>query len=177
MSRKVEVPETDHKHTIAIGYMLDDKGRIRTDIRPNMNCFFPTQENIDTCYIIHAPFALVDNRQQIKRKNNVNESLLKSIGQLAADSIVILKDISIKTKKALLGDNIIALKNYNLDSIQEKPYYSWMSYEPISFIEYYKYIIDEEPVFLSRKKKYITKECGWWADEGMRKLLSTEQLD
>lgn len=177
MSRKVEVPETDHKHTIAIGYMLDDKGRIRTDIRPNMNCFFPTQENIDTCYIIHAPFALVDNRQQIKRKNNVNESLLKSIGQLAADSIVILKDISIKTKKTLLGDNIFALMNYNLDSIQEKPYYSWMSYEPISFIEYYKNIIDEEPVFLSRKKKYITKECGWWADEGMRKLLSTEQLD
>lgn len=177
MSRNVEVPETDYKHTIAIGYILDDKGRIRTDIRPNMNCFFPTQENIDTCYVIHAPFALVDNRQQIKRRNEVNESLLKSIGQLAADSIVILKDISIKTKKTLLGDNIFALMHHNLDSIQEKPIYSWISYEAISFIDYYKKIVDEEPVFLSRKKEYITKDCGWWADDDMRKLLSTEQID
>ena len=177
MSRCVEVPETEHKHAIAIGYILDDKGRIKTDVRPNMNCFFPTQENIDTCYVIHAPFALVDNRQQIKRKNNVNESLIKSIGELAADSIVILKDISVKTKKTLLGDNIFALMHHNLDSIQEKPYYSWMSYEEISFVDYYKKIIDEEPVFLSRKKEYITKDCGWWADEDMRKLLSTEQID
>ena len=79
MSRKVVVPETDQRHAIAIGYLLDDKGHINTEVRPNINCFFPTQENIDTCYIIHAPFALVDNRQQIKRKNDVNESLLKSI--------------------------------------------------------------------------------------------------
>ena len=177
MYRKVVVPNTEHKHAIAIGYILDNKGRINTEERPNLYCFFPTQENIETCYIIHAPFALVDNRQQIKRKNEVNESLLKSIGQLAADSIVILKDISIKTKKTLLGDNIFALMHHNLDSIQEKPFYSWTRYEPISFNDYYKKIVDEEPVFLSRQKKYITKDYGWWADDGMRRLLTTEQLD
>ena len=27
------------------------------------------------------------------------------------------------------------------------------------------------------KKKYITKSNGWWGDDGIRKLLSTEQLD
>lgn len=177
MYRKVVVPNTEHKHAIAIGYILDNKGRINTEERPNLYCFFPTQENIETCYIIHAPFALVDNRQQIKRKNEVNESLLKSIGQLAADSIVILKDISIKTKKTLLGDNIFALMHHNLDSIQEKPFYSWTRYEPISFNDYYKKIVDKEPVFLSRQKKYITKDYGWWADDGMRRLLTTEQLD
>ena len=177
MYRNVVVPNTEHKHAIAIGYILDNKGRINTEERPNLYCFFPTQENIETCYIIHAPFALVDNRQQIKRKNEVNESLLKSIGQLAADSIVILKDISIKTKKTLLGDNIFALMHHNLDSIQEKPFYSWTRYEPISFNDYYKKIVDEEPVFLSRQKKYITKDYGWWADDGMRRLLTTEQLD
>lgn len=178
MSRKVVVPETDQKHAIAIGYILDNKGRINTEVRPNLNCFFPTQENIETCYIIHAPFALVDNRQQIKRKNDVNESLLKSIGELAADSIVILKDISIKTKRTLLGDNIFALMHHNLESIQEKTYsYYWMKSDEITFVDYYKKIVDEEPVFLSRQKEYITKDCGWWADDGMRKLLTTEQLD
>lgn len=177
MSRKVEVPETEQKHIIAIGYLLN-KGRIDTAARPNMNCFFPTQENIETCYIIHAPFALVDNRQQIKRKNDVNESLINSIGELAADSIVILKDISVKTKRTLLGDNIFALMHHNLESIQERnPYYYWQQPESRKFDDYYKKIIDEEPVFLSRQKKYITKACGWWADEGMRRLLTTEQLD
>lgn len=178
MSRKVNVPETDQKHTIAIGYLLDERGRIKTDIRPNMNCFFPTQENIDTCYIIHAPFALVDNRQQIKRNNDVNTSLIKSIGELAADSIVILKDVSLKTKRTLLGDNIFALMHHNLESIQEKKsYYSWTNREELTFVGYYKNVLDKEPVFLSRQKKYITKNCGLWADGDMRSLLSSEQLD
>lgn len=178
MSRKVEVPETDKKHAIAIGYLLDERGRVNTDVRPNMNCFFPTQENIDTCYIIHAPFSLVDNRQQIKRNNDVNESLIKSIGELAADSIVILKDVSVKTKHTLLGDNIFALMHHNLESIQEKKnYHSWNKCDELSFVNYYKKIVDEEPVFLSRQKEYITKNLGRWADEGMRRLLSTEQLN
>ena len=178
MSRKVVVPETDQKHAIAIGYLLDDKGHINTEVRPNLNCFFPTQEKIDTCYIIHAPFALVDNRQQIKRNNDVNKSLLKSIGELAADSIVVLKNISIKSKRTLLGDNIFALMHHNLDSIQEKTYsYYGMKSDMITFVDYYKKIVDKEPVFLSRQKKYITKNCGWWADDGIRRLLTTKQLD
>lgn len=178
MSRKVVVPETEQRHTVAIGYLLDERGRINTDIRPNMNCFFPTQENIDTCYVIHAPFALVDNRQQIKRNNEVNTSLIKNIGELAADSIVILKDISIKNKKPLLGDNIFALMHHNLESLQEKrAYYSWMNQDDLTFVDYYKCVLDKEPVFLSRQKEYITKECGWWADGDMRRLLSSDQLD
>lgn len=178
MSRKVSVPETEQKHSVAIGYLLDERGRIKTNIRPNMNCFFPTQENIDTCYIIHAPFALVDNRQQIKRNNDVNTSLIKSVGELAADSIVILKNVSLKTKRTLLGDNIFALMHHNLDSIQEKkPYYSWLNQDELTFVDYYKGILNHEPVFLSRQKMYITKDCGWWADGDMRRLLSSEQLD
>lgn len=178
MSRNVVVPESDQKHAIAIGYLLNNKGQINIEVRPNLNCFFPTQENIDTCYVIHAPFALVDNRQQIKRNNNVNKSLLKSVGELAADSIVILRDISIKTKRTLLGDNIFALMHHNLESIQEKKYsYYWMKSDNITFVDYYKKIVDEEPVFLSRQKEYITKDCGWWADDGIRKLITTEQLD
>ncbi len=178
MSRKVSVPETEHKHTVAIGYLLDEKGFIKTDIRPNMNCFFPTHENIDTCYVIHAPFALVDNRQQIKRNNDVNTSLIQSVGELAADSIVILKNVSLKTKRPLLGDNIFALMHHNLKSIQEKKsYYSWMNQGELTFVDYYKGILNHKPVFWSRQKMYITKDCGWWADGDIRRLLSSEQLD
>lgn len=177
MSRNVVVPESYQKHTIAIGYLLNNKGHINTGVRPNLHCFFPTQENIDTCYVIHAPFALVDNRQQIKRKNAVNESLFKSIGELAADSIVVLKDISINSKRTLLGDNIFALMHHNLESIQEKTSYYLRKSDEISFVDYYKRIVDDEPVFLSRQKKYITKDCGWWADDSIRRLLTTKQLD
>lgn len=178
LSRNVTVADTDNKHIISIGYFLNEKGRIDTECRPNINCFFPTHENIDTCYIIHAPFALVDNRQQIKRNNNVNDSLFKSIGELAADSLVVLKEISIKNKRPLLDDNIFALMHHNLESFEEKKnYYYWEQPEKKSFVDYYMKIVDNEPIFFSKQKKYITKSNGWWGDDGIRKLLSTEQLD
>lgn len=158
LSRNVTVADTDNKHIISIGYFLNEKGRIDTECRPNINCFFPTHENIDTCYIIHAPFALVDNRQQIKRNNNVNDSLFKSIGELAADSLVVLKEISIKNKRPLLEDNIFALMHHNLESFEEKKnYYYWEQPEKKSFVDYYKKIVDNEPIFFSKQKKYITK--------------------
>lgn len=178
LSRNVTVADTDNKHIISIGYFLNEKGRIDTECRPNINCFFPTHENIDTCYIIHAPFALVDNRQQIKRNNNVNDSLFKSIGELAADSLVVLKEISINNKRPLLDDNIFALMHHNLESFEEKKnYYYWEQPEKKSFVDYYMKIVDNEPIFFSKQKKYITKSNGWWGDDGIRKLLSTEQLD
>lgn len=131
---------------------MNEKGRIDTECRPNINCFFPTHENIDTCYIIHAPFALVDNRQQIKRNNNVNDSLFKSIGELAADSLVVLKEISIKNKRPLLDDNIFALMHHNLESFEEKKNYYWEQPEKKSFVDYYMKIVDNEPIFFSKQK-------------------------
>ncbi len=177
MTQKVSVPETYIKHTIAIGYFIDEKGQIDVNTHPNINCFFPTQENIETCYIIHAPFALVDNRQQIKRNNFVNESLINKIGELAADSIVILKDISIKTERPLLGDNIFDLIHHNLSSIKEDSLYSWRHEKHYDFAQYYERVFDKHPVFLSRQKKYITKRQGLWGDEKMRGLFSSKQLD
>lgn len=154
LSRNVTVADTDNKHIISIGYFLNKKGRIDTECCPNINCFFPTHENIDTCYIIHAPFALVDNRQQIKRNNNVNESLFKSIGELAADSLVVLKEISIKNKRPLLDDNIFALMHHNLESFEEKKnYYNfWEQPKKKSFVDYYMKIVDNEPIFFSKQK-------------------------
>ena len=176
-SRDVEVPSSDRKHTIAIGYFIKDRWRIDTEIRPNLNCFFPTQENIGTCYVVHAPFALVDSRQQIKKNNDINTSLFRSIGQLAADSIVELRDISLQSGHHLLNDNILELMKFNLNSVQDNYKFTWYQKETITFKDYYDKIIDNEDVFLSKNKTYISKQNGWWADSDMQRLISSEQLD
>ena len=176
LKRTVSVPDNG-SHDIAIGYYIDH-GRVITKTTRNIHCFFPTNENIGTCYVIHAPFALVDNRQQIKRENDINRVLFESIAQLAADSLVVLRDWKGFDKAKLLNDNILQLIKYDTTSYEGESN-SWYYYETrISsyFKNSYDRIIEEEPLFLSRAGEYLLKEQAWWGDNDILKLLDDNQI-
>lgn len=93
-------------HRIYVGYYLNESGAIDTTIRPKVHCFFPTSEKFDLCIITHAPFLLVDNRQQIKPREKTNDILVEELGKLAADTLCELRDLGQKEGKLLLNENI-----------------------------------------------------------------------
>lgn len=104
-SRMVDVGEAS-KHKIYLGYYVNSEGKINTKVRPKVHCFFPTSETFNTCMIVHAPFLLVDNRQQIKPGEKVNQKLVAELGRLAADSLNELRDLGLREEKSILNENI-----------------------------------------------------------------------
>lgn len=97
---------------VSVGYFIvyeEKVPHIDTSIKPNVYCYFPTSEKYDSCFISHAPFLLVDNRQQIKNNEPVNKYLRNSIVNLAADALVELRDIGIKDSSYLINRNILSM--------------------------------------------------------------------
>ena len=90
----------------AVGYYLDDKSEL-TPTAGCAYCFFPTTTNTGLNFIIHAPFLLTDSRENIKKDNEHNKKMIDLLSQLAADSMVYLRDIGIQENKRLLDDNIL----------------------------------------------------------------------
>ncbi len=161
------------RHDIALGYYIEN-GRIDTKTSRNIHCFFPTNENIGTCYVIHAPFALVDNRQQIKRNNDINTALFKAIAELAADSLIILRDWKGSDKAKLLNDNILQLIKYDTTSYDG---YYYDSHRISNYFEVsYNNVFENKPLFLSRTGKYLNKRQGVWAASEIQKLLDDDQI-
>lgn len=172
LSRKVKVLNQGW-HDIMIGYYIEN-GKILTNTRQNIHCFFPTTESVGTCYVIHAPFALVDNRQQIKRNNEINEFLFGEIAKLAADSLLLLRDWDVRDKSVLLGDNIVDLIRYDIDLFDKS--FSGQEIKE-TFRRGYKCILDNEAIYRCRNGKYLTKIESWWADEDTQKLFSDLQIE
>ena len=120
-SRNVDLKE-DGRHKIYVGYYLHNDGTINIKKRPKVHCFFPTSETFDMCMIMHAPFLLVDNRQQIKPREKTNEKLVIELGKLAADTLCELRDLGLREGKFLLNDNIAEITQWDYYN----PYgYSW----------------------------------------------------
>ena len=120
-SRLVDLKE-EGKHKIYVGYYLNPDGTINTVIRPKVHCFFPTSESFEMCMITHAPFLLVDNRQQIKPGEKVNEVLVDELGKLAADTLCELRDLGQREGKYILDENIAEITQWD----DYDPYgYSW----------------------------------------------------
>ena len=79
---------------ISVGYFINEDGSLDSSIRPNVYCFFPTNEKFEGCFISHAPFLLTDNRESIKDFEPINKTFLNGIADLAAESLLCLRDIA-----------------------------------------------------------------------------------
>ena len=110
-TRSVKVPG-GKLYPISVGYFLtkkEDKAIIDTDIRPEVYCFFSTAESFDCCFISHAPFLLVDNRQQVKEHEAVNRVFRDAICMLAAEALVLIRDIGEKQGELLITENLLKI--------------------------------------------------------------------
>ena len=151
-------------HFIAVGfYLTADQNNINTNCRPKIHCFFPTSESFNQCFISHAPFLLVDSRQQIKQKEPINKLLVKQISKLAAETLPILRDIGVKNDIFLLNKNLFTLIENAYD-----PYGD--TYNILNIDIFYQNFITktkEEKLILSRQNKYLSCKDAFSASPGV----------
>lgn len=164
---------------ISVGYYIatDDDGtqHVDTEIRPKIHCFFPTSETFDACFICHAPFLLVDNRQQIKRNEDINKFLQSQIIKLACDAILEFKEIDIENGTQLIGRRILDIVPTSKSS--NSYYYDTDLFCRDALFDSFAQLIKSYPLFLSRDGKYIGINQTLLAQPvSLKPLLSPAQL-
>lgn len=151
---------TEDNHSYSIGFFLDEKNKLTPKQFPAF-CFFPTKETTNLNFILHAPFLLTDSRESIKRFENHNTEMCKLLSQLAADSMLILKELK------LINDDIIKIIPYKEPDTND------------FFASFYETIKEkfETEELLPAKNEYAEKENAYWAEDNpVLNLFSDEQL-
>ncbi len=154
-------------HFYSVGFFLE-RGKLKPKNLPAF-CFFPTKEATYLNFIIQAPFLLTDSREGIKKDDSWNKKSIKKLAELAADSLLILRDLK------LFDDNIIKIipyKEYDFideDSDEKKPFYP--------FYKKIKKKFQTEELLPAKDGEYSRKENAYWADStDLTNLFSNKQL-
>lgn len=145
-----EVKVTDENqeesiHYISVGYFLKKNGELDDITERKVFCFFPTAESFKLKCVVHAPFLLVDSRQQLKEDNHLNNDLKSLLADLAADALVILRDYGKKQDNLLINENI-----FNFIPKEEYSYHA-----DNTFRDAYISAIRNNKLLLGRGNKYI----------------------
>lgn len=163
-------------YSYSVGFKIEDKTLKAMD-NPYAFCFFPTKQKTNINFLIHAPFLLNSNRESIPErqnlkikndsgieetvKENFNEILIKQLANLAADSLLILKDLK------LINDNIVEIIPY------KKP-------EDDFFAPFYYAIkekFENEELLPTKDGSYAKKENAYWASVSkLPDLFTNEHL-
>lgn len=161
--------EQKDNYYISVGYFLTSEGDLDVTVRPNIFCFFPTSEKYgEICCIIHAPFELVNSRQQLK-ETQYNYNLKGMLAKLAADALLILRDFYLRSKKTIFDGNILQIVPEGRD------YYS--SRGDYLFRKEYIEILKKNELLLSRERHYSTPDGILMAsDLSLANLITSEQL-
>lgn len=151
-TKEVVVTEGNQKksiHYISVGYFLKKNGELDDTTERKVFCFFPTAESFKLKCVVHAPFLLVDSRQQLK-EDSFNNDLKSLLADLAADALVILRDYGKKQENLLINENI-----FNFIPANE---YSYRADN--LFRDAYIAAIQNNKLLLGRGNKYIDCECA-----------------
>lgn len=167
-------------HNISVGIFLD-KGKLNTKLRPKLYCFFKTNDSLHSCFIAHAPFALANNREQLKKDNKTNFFLIKQLCELMADSLECLRDIGLETGNILLNDNIVDIINIKESNVvcYWKDYLRRDNCLDCSDLIRDTLIdkVQKSRLLYCREGFYIDCEHAIWAPNDLLKLLTTKQLN
>ncbi|MDE7167256.1 MAG: AAA family ATPase [Clostridia bacterium] len=157
----------------SIGFFVDETGKL-TPVKERAFCFFPTKEETKLNFIIHAPFLLTDSREGIKATAPHNKNMISLLSELAADSLVLLRDIGIERKTRLIDDNIIDIIPFN-----ENEFNPINDGEKISFIPFFTAIKKkfETEELLPAEDGYVSKINAYWAAvTRLTEVFGNEQL-
>lgn len=162
-------------HRISVGFYYDPKKKkLITEGKRKIFCFFPTKETFNTCFVSHAPFLLTDNRQNLKPGEQLNEELVNLLADLAAKSIVHLRDYKEGKDIKLINENIVdIIPVYEKESTYDE--FDELFEQPI--IDSFTNILNNERLLLSRNGKYLSiKESRIGIPQELLILLSQKQL-
>lgn len=161
--------DCDFGYRCSVGFFGNEQGQLIPKTHSAF-CFFPTKTATGLNFIIHAPFLLNDSREGIKSGEEFNTKLISELSTLAADSIVLLRDIGLLKNKKLLDDQIFEIIPYDREGFNSGK---------TSFTPFYDSILR---IFKSEKiipysDGYVEGENAYWAyDLDISKLFSDLQL-
>ena len=164
--------QTNKGHRYCVGFFADCDGYLFPAAHFPAFCFFPTQVATNLNFIVHAPFQLTDSREGIKGGNKHNDEMIACLAKLAADAIVLLRQIGETESKHIIDDAIIKVIPWNSADFSTR-------YASTSFRPFYEAVV---AVFKTRKiiptrNGYTTKDNAYWASNpDIVKLFSDEQL-
>lgn len=168
-------------YNISVGFYVNPDGSLDIDAKGQIYCFFPTSEHFDSCFVSHAPFLLVDNRDSIKRYEDINIKFFNCIAELAADALLCLKDIGecrnsklLESKDSQVGatdKNILITDNIfhilNVKSTNDRDTY---------LKQCYFRIVRENKLLLNRSKRYVSINDVFSTTIDLENLISSSQI-
>ncbi len=145
----------------SVGFYLDEEGNL-VPVDEYAYCFFPTKADTGLHFIIHAPFLLNDSREGIIRGNSHNSHMMESLAELAADSLIYMRDIGLQEGHRLIDDNIINI--VPTTSFEQTNY--WGATEHKSEYEpFYEKLLTtfKTQRIIPTSDSYTTYENAYWA--------------
>ena len=150
----------------SVGYFLDDKNHL-TPVDKTAFCFFPTKRNTGLKFIIHAPFLLSGSREGILAGDSHNDDMINLLAELAADSLVYLRDLK------LIDDGILNILptneadfNTSADQISFKPFFTAI-----------KHKMQSETLLPTKSGDCVSRGNAYLADTArLMETFSDEQL-
>lgn len=164
---------TDNDLKYSVGFLLGSNG-LPKPVKEPAFCFFPTKERTELRFMIHAPFLLTDSREGIRAAVPHNKKMISLLANLAADSLVYLKDIGIKKGHSLITDDIV-----DIIPIDENEFGALDDRQKISFLPFFTQIKEKlgKKAILPADSGYVKSEHAYWAFvPQISKLFSNEQL-
>ena len=158
----------------SIGYSLDENGVLRP-VQTDAYCFFKTKEHTGLNFFIHAPFLLNDSREHIVAGDAHNRNMVKLLAELAADSLVYLRDIGLEQDPRLIDDGIL-----DIIPTSETAFSKENDSDKLSFLPFFTAIREKMSTekLLPTADGYVSRENAYWADTvEIAKLFSNEQLN
>jgi hypothetical protein len=120
-------------HTYSVGFFFDDKDGALKSSNFAAFCFFPTKEVTGLNFIVHAPFLLTDSREGIKaggQDGQHNRDMIKLLSELAADSLVCLRDLGQRRNAAFIDDHIVDIIPYDESKFNDVNDKNKISFKP-----------------------------------------------
>jgi hypothetical protein len=145
---------------VSLGFILNYKNVVISKKLPAF-CFFPTRENTNLNFVIHAPFLLNSSRESIIVTQRHNSLMVEHLSNLVSESILILRD-----KKLIVDDFIYKILPYREIEGLFAPFYHKI-----------KTLFQRENVLPINSKNYVSKPKAYWAQDGtVLKIFSDVQL-
>ena len=99
LSRAVEHPDAKRALAVKIAFRLNAVGEIVRETEPTrLSVFFETEEKTGLEFHLHGPFALTDNRANVKRGDPWNSQLVTELARLLTSSLPDLRDRGLATR-------------------------------------------------------------------------------
>ena len=163
----------EEKRRYCVGFFTDEDFHLVPKKKPAF-CFFPTKEETNLNFIIHAPFLLTDSREGIRAGENHNEAMVELLSELSANALFHLKYIGRKKGIRIIDDTILDIIPWNRNDFSDLD-----DMDKISFLPFFyaiKSLFKEEKIIPTQTGYTYANHAYWAFVPQIAEVFSNEQL-